>query len=94
MLALSKAVDDTKVDYTSLLSMEERGRRFSEVLEDQSLVQTIRVEKMFRQMQKQVYCNMDITSVGSHLLLLSRRFGDHTNLELRFDIQAYPRLRN
>ena len=71
MLALSKAVDDTKVEYTSLLSMEERRRRFSEVLEDQSLVQTIRVEKMFRQMQKQVYCNMDITSVGFHLLLLS-----------------------
>ena len=77
MPALSDAVDDTRVEYTSLLSMEERRRRFSEVLDDQSLAKTIRVEKMFRQMQRKVYCSMDITTVGFHI---SFYFHEHTHM--------------
>ena len=77
MPALSDAVDDTRVEYTSLLSMEERRRRFSEVLDDQSLAKTIRVEKMFRQMQRKVYCNMDNTTVGFHI---SFYFHVHTHM--------------
>ena len=44
------------VDYTSLLSLEDRRRRFSEVLDDKNLRDTIRMEKMFRQLQRQGYC--------------------------------------
>ena len=53
------SVDDSKVDYTSQLDIEERRRRLSDCLVDKNLEETIRLEKMFRQMQRQLYC-------GSH----------------------------
>ena len=49
------SVDDSQVEYCSLLGEEERRRRFSEVLDDENLRETIRLEKMLRQIQRKVY---------------------------------------
>ena len=61
------SVDDSQVDYYSLLGEEERRRRLSEVLDDENLRETIRLEKMLRQIQRKVYFrNQTIVGVGVH----------------------------
>ena len=49
------SVDDSQLDYNSLMGEEERRRRFSEVLDDENLKEVIRLEKMLRQIQRKVY---------------------------------------
>ena len=50
------SADDSKVDYTSLLGMEDRRKRFSEEIDDKNLKETIRIKKMYRDLQRQVHC--------------------------------------
>ena len=50
------SVDDSKVDYTSLLGLEDRRKRFSEEVVDMDLKDSVRLQKMYRQIQRQVHC--------------------------------------
>ena len=54
----SSSEDDSKVDYTSMLGVEERRQRFSEEVVDKDLKDSVRVQKMYRQLQRQVYCGL------------------------------------
>ena len=54
----SSSEDDSKVDYTSMLGEEERRQRFSEEVVDKDLKDSVRVQKMYRQLQRQVYCGL------------------------------------
>ena len=47
-------MDDTQIDYVSLMGREEAKRRFSEDVVDTELRDSIRVQKMFRQIQREV----------------------------------------
>ena len=59
------SVDDSQVDYDSLLGLEERRRRFSEALQDEGLRETIRLGKKLRQIQRNVYFrNQMLTGVA------------------------------
>ena len=63
------SVDDSQVDYYRLLKEEERRRRFSEVLDDEDLRETIRMEKMLRQIQRKVYFrNQMMAGVGDRVV--------------------------
>ena len=48
--------DDSKVDYTSLLGLDDKRKRFSEDVVDKNVKETIRLQKMYRELQRQVYC--------------------------------------
>ena len=54
----SSSEDDSKVDYNSMLGEEERRQRFSEDVVDKDLQDSVRVQKMYRQLQRQVYCGL------------------------------------
>ena len=54
--SLSLSVDDSKVDYTSMLDLEDRRKRFSEEVVDKDLKDSVRLQKMYRQIQRQVHC--------------------------------------
>ena len=56
----SFSVDDTKVDYTSLLGLEDRRRRFSEDVVDPGTKDIVRIQKMFREIQRQVNTNQKV----------------------------------
>ena len=49
------SADDSKVDYTSLLGVDDKRRRFSEDVVDTSIKDSIRVQKMYRKLQRQVH---------------------------------------
>ena len=55
----SITMDDTKIDYTSMLGLEDRRRRFSEDVVDFETKDSIRLQKLYRQIQRQVYCNQE-----------------------------------
>ena len=50
----SSTVDDTNIDYVSLMGREEAKKRFSEDVVDTELRESIRLQKMFRQIQREV----------------------------------------
>ena len=50
----SRTVDDTNIDYVSLMGREEAKKRFSEDVVDTELRESIRLQKMFRQIQREV----------------------------------------
>ena len=50
----SRTVDDTNIDYVSLMGREEAKKRFSEDVVDTELRDSIRLQKMFRQIQREV----------------------------------------
>ena len=50
----SRTVDDTNIDYVSLMGREEARMRFSEDVVDTELRDSIRLQKMFRQIQRKV----------------------------------------
>ena len=55
--ARSYSIDDSKVDYLNRsLGLEDRKRRFSEVLVDTELKETMMLQKQYRQIQRQVDC--------------------------------------
>ena len=52
-----RCVDDASVDYTSLLDREQMRARFSEMeLLDSELRESVRLQKMYRELQRQVNC--------------------------------------
>ena len=53
--ALSK--DDSRIDYTSVLNIEDKKRRFSEDLVDCDTKSNIQMKKIYRQIQRQVHCD-------------------------------------
>ena len=55
----SYSIDDSKVDYMSLLGSEDRKRRFSEVVIDTELKDSMRLQKLYRKMQRQVHCQQN-----------------------------------
>ena len=52
----SSSMDDSNVDYTSLLGLEDRKRRFSEDVVDMELKDSVRLQKLYRQIQRNVHC--------------------------------------
>ena len=63
--ARSYSIDDSKVDYLSLLGLEDRKRRFSEVLVDTELKETMMLRKQYRQIQRQLHSQQS-KGVGSN----------------------------
>ena len=51
--------DDTMINYTSMMGMEDKKRRFSEDVVDMDLKDSERVKKLFRQIQRQVHCSQE-----------------------------------
>ena len=63
----SLSIDDMMVDYTSMLGLEDRRKRFSEEVEDTDLKDSLRLQKLYRQIQKQVHWREKEMGVrGSH----------------------------
>lgn len=50
------SMDDSSVDYTSILDQEDMVRRWSEDVVDLELRDSVRLNKLYRQLQRQVYC--------------------------------------
>ena len=44
------------MDYTSLLGLEDRRKRFSEELLDTELRDSVQLQKMYRELQRQINC--------------------------------------
>merc|ERR1711971_55249 len=59
------SIDDINVDYSSILDQEDRLRRWSEDVVDHRLRDSVRLAKLYRQIQRQVYCRQesDIPSI-------------------------------
>ena len=57
--ARSYSMDDSNVDYVSILGLEERKRRFSEDVVDMELMDSVRLQKMYRQLQRHVHCHQN-----------------------------------
>ena len=55
------SIDDSRVDYTSLLGLEDRRKRFSEEVVDLDLKDSVRLQKLYRQIQRQVHCGEKVT---------------------------------
>ena len=51
-----RSSDDARVDYTSLLGLEDRRKRFSEELLDTELRDSVQLQKMYRELQRQINC--------------------------------------
>ena len=58
-----RCCDDARVDYTSLLGLEDRRKRFSEELLDTELRDSVQLQKMYRELQRQINC-WDRSKVG------------------------------
>ena len=52
-------MDDTMINYTSMIGLEDKRRRFSEDVVDMDLKESERLKKLFRQIQRQVHCGQD-----------------------------------
>ena len=50
----SYSLDDSTVDYMSMMDQEDRKRRFSEDVVERELKDTVRLQKMYRQLQRHV----------------------------------------
>ena len=53
-------MDDARIDYTDLLDSDQRRKRFSEELLDNDLRESVRLQKMYRELQRQVRYEEDI----------------------------------
>ena len=53
-------MDDTMIDYTSMMGLEDKRRRFSEDVVDMDLKDSERIKELYRQIQRQVHCSQDI----------------------------------
>ena len=52
-------MDDTMIDYTSMMGLEDKRRRFSEDVVDMDLKDSERIKKLYRQIQRQVHCSQE-----------------------------------
>jgi hypothetical protein len=59
----SITMDDTMIDYTSMMGLEDKKRRFSEDVVDMELKDSERVKKLYRQIQRQVHCSQESKGV-------------------------------
>ena len=55
------------MDYSSSLTEEDKVLRFSEKLEDLELSESLRLEKLYRKIQRQVHCGSLETGVRKNL---------------------------
>jgi hypothetical protein len=53
------SMDDSNIDYMSILGLEDKKRRFSEEVVDMDLKDTVRLQKMYRQIQRHVHCHQN-----------------------------------
>jgi len=83
----ARCVDDARIDYTSLLDSEQRRARFSEELLDTELRESVRLQKMYRELQRQVNC-WDKHKV-SHYDHPSRKELVHTHTDSDRRLQAW-----
>ena len=59
----SITMDDTMINYTSMMGLEDKKRRFSEDVVDMELKDSERVKKLYRQIQRQVHCSQESKEV-------------------------------
>ena len=57
--SLSMTMDDSMVDYMSMMGIEDRKRRFSEDVADMEVKDSERMKKLYRQFQRQVNCSQE-----------------------------------
>ena len=55
----SITMDDAMIDYSSMMGMEDKKRRFSEDVVDMDLKNSERVKKLYRLIQRQVHCSQE-----------------------------------
>jgi hypothetical protein len=67
-------MDDNMIDYTSMMGLEDKRRRFSEDVADMDLKDSERLKKLYRQMQRQVHCGQG-SKEALTVFLLSLRNG-------------------
>jgi hypothetical protein len=53
-------MDDTMINYTSMMGLEDKMRRLSEDVVDMDLKDSERIRKLYIQIQRQVHCSQDI----------------------------------
>ena len=70
----SITMDDNMIDYTSMMGLEDKRRRFSEDVVDMDLKDSERLKKFYRQMQRQVHCGQG-SKEALTVFLLSLRNG-------------------
>ena len=63
----SMSKDDIMVDYSSVLDREDKKKRFSEELEDKELKESLKLQKLYRQIQRQVHCRGEQDEVSDSL---------------------------
>ena len=57
--AQTYSMDDSNIDYMSILGLEDKKRRFSEDVVDMDLKDSERIKKLYRQIQRQVHCSQE-----------------------------------
>ena len=65
----SFSLDDAKVDYVSILGLEDRRRRFSEDIADLEIKDSVRIKKLLRQLQRDAHLHQ---SKNNYLEILLR----------------------
>ena len=63
-------MDDTMIDYTSMMGLEDKKRRFSEDVVDIDLKDSERVKKLYRLIQRQVHWSK-VSKEGQTVFLLN-----------------------
>ena len=69
-----RSCDDARVDYTSLLGQEDRRKRFSEELLDTELRDSVQLQKMYRELQRQINCWDRNKVLSSSVLTITNTF--------------------
>ena len=67
--AQTYSMDDSNIDYMSILGLEDKKRRFSEEVVDMDMKDTVRLQKMYRQIQRHVHCHQNKGSWVSYSCL-------------------------
>ena len=79
----SCSIDDISIDYMSILCSEDKKRRFSEEVVDMDLKDTLRLKKMYRQIQHHVRGHQD---KGSWLVTWQI---EKLNLKMNLNIESF-----
>ena len=81
--AQTYSMDDINIDYMSILGLEDMKRRFSEEVVDMDLKDTLRLKKMYRQIQHHVRGHQD---KGSWLVTWQI---EKLNLKMNLNIESF-----
>ena len=76
------SIDDINIDYMSILGLEDNKRRFSEEVVDMDLKDTVRLQKMYRQIQRHVHCHQNKGSWCVNWLI------EKLNLKMNLNIKS------